>query len=154
MLARGLVMLAAALVLAAPATAAATLTESERALLTAVNTARTTRGLTPLRVDPTLTRAARAHSRQLLALGLLVHGDVWGRLHRFGASAASVGENLAWGVGVHGQAWSIVVRWQNSPSHRANLLRPGFRMIGLGAVTGTFAGREGATVVTADFAGV
>jgi uncharacterized protein YkwD len=83
-----------------------------------------------------------------------VHGDVWGRLHRFGASAASVGENLAWGVGVHGQAWSIVVRWLNSPSHRANLLRPGFSTIGLGAVTGTFAGREGATVVTADFAGV
>ena len=147
-------MLTAALVLAAPATAAATLTESERALLTAVNAARTTRGLTPLRVDQNLTQAARWHSRQLLAQGRLVHGDVSERLHRFGARAGTLGENLAWGVGVHGHAWSIVVRWLNSPSHRANLLRPGFTSIGLGAAAGTFAGRPGATVVTADFAGV
>ena len=47
-------MLTAVLVLAAPATAATTLTKPERALFQAVNSARTTRGLPPLRVDRTL----------------------------------------------------------------------------------------------------
>jgi uncharacterized protein YkwD len=154
MLARGLVMLTAVLLLAAPATAGTTLTKSERALLDAVNTARTTRGLQPLRVDEALTNAARSYSRQLLALDSLVHGDFAGRLRSFGASAPALGENLAWGAGVYARAPSIVLRWLNSPSHRANLLRPGFRLIGLGAAHGTFAGRGGATVVAADFAGV
>ena len=40
-----------------------------------------------------------------------------------------------------------------SPGHRANLLRPGWNRIGLGALKGNFLGYTGATVVTADFAG-
>ena len=40
-----------------------------------------------------------------------------------------------------------------SPGHRANLLRPGWKRIGIGSRTGTFLGYGGATVVTADFAG-
>jgi uncharacterized protein YkwD len=41
----------------------------------------------------------------------------------------------------------------SSPGHRANLLRPGFRYVGVGTATGRFAGVSGATIVTADFAG-
>jgi uncharacterized protein YkwD len=41
--------------------------------------------------------------------------------------------------------------WLASPGHRANLLRPGFRRLGLGIATGSFPGQAGATVVTADF---
>jgi uncharacterized protein YkwD len=37
--------------------------------------------------------------------------------------------------------------------HRANLLRPGFNRIGIGAARGTFHGLPDALVVTADFAG-
>jgi uncharacterized protein YkwD len=40
-----------------------------------------------------------------------------------------------------------------SPGHRANLLRPGWTRVGIGARVGTFQGYRGATVVTADFAG-
>ena len=40
-----------------------------------------------------------------------------------------------------------------SPAHRAVLLRPGFRRVGVGAYQGNFAGRHDALVVTADFAG-
>jgi uncharacterized protein YkwD len=150
MLTRGLVMLAAALLFAAPASAAppTTLTETEHALLAAVNSARTTRGLPPLRLNHDLTRSARLHSRWLLTQGRLVHRD----LSRLAAGLGAIGENLAWGAGVHGRAASIEARWLTSPSHRANLLRPGFRWIGLGAATGTFAGRAEATVVTAVFA--
>ena len=36
-----------------------------------------------------------------------------------------------------------------SPEHRANLLRPSFRRVGIGALQGTFLGHRGARVVTA-----
>ena len=146
-------MLTAVLVLAAPAAATTPLTEPERALFAAVNTARTTRGLEPLRVDRVLTRAARSQSHDLLANNRFEHGDFSDRMRRFGARAATLGENLAWGAGRHGRAWAIVLRWLRSPPHRANLLRPGFRRIGLGAARGRFAGLGAATVVTANVAG-
>jgi uncharacterized protein YkwD len=43
--------------------------------------------------------------------------------------------------------------WLASPGHRANLLRPGWTRIGIGARVGAFRGYSGVTVVTADFAG-
>ena len=43
--------------------------------------------------------------------------------------------------------------WLASPEHRANLLRPGYRTVGVGARKGTFEGYAGAVVVTTDFAG-
>lgn len=79
------------------------------------------------------------------------HGAFSSRLRASGARGPIFGENLAWGTGATAQ-W-IVGRWLASPAHRAVLLRPGFRRIGIGAVNGTFAGHGGATVVTADFAG-
>ena len=63
------------------------------------------------------------------------------------------GENLAWGTGPFATARRVVSGWMASPGHRANLLRPGWRRIGLGALRGNFLGYPGATVVTADFAG-
>ena len=50
-------------------------------------------------------------------------------------------------------ARSIVGSWLASPGHRANLLRPAWKRIGIGSRTGEFLGYAGATVVTADFAG-
>jgi len=65
-----------------------------------------------------------------------------------------VAENLAWGTGARGTAAGIVRAWLASPGHRRNLLRPGFRRIGLGEVTTpSFQGVDGARLVTADFAG-
>jgi len=43
--------------------------------------------------------------------------------------------------------------WMASPEHRANLLRPGYRTVGVGATRGTFQGYAHALVVTTDFAG-
>jgi uncharacterized protein YkwD len=75
------------------------------------------------------------------------------RLAAHGVRGPLYGENLAWGVGRSAAARTILRSWMASPGHRANLLRPGWRRIGVGALTGTFLGRRGATVVTADFAG-
>ena len=79
------------------------------------------------------------------------HGSVAGRAAAHGARGPVFGEDLAWGTGVTAQ-W-VVNQWLASPGHRAVLLRPGFRRVGIGIAFGTFAGRGGAAVVTADFAG-
>jgi uncharacterized protein YkwD len=136
---------------AAPAPGAPAAPEGD--LLRAVNQVRSRHGLGPLRVDSLLERAARAHSQAVLRSGRLSHGDVRRRLTTHGVRSEAVGENLAWGVGSRATSAAIVQMWLSSPPHRANLLRPGFRRVGIGHSVGTFAGYGGAAVVAANFAG-
>ena len=138
---------------AAPASFAAHRSTAGLRLLQAVNAARKTYGLRPLRLDPTLTEAAQAHSADMLRRGYFAHGNFPGRMAAFHVSGRTAGENLAWGSGPYGEAGEVVREWLASPEHRANLLGAGFSRIGIGLVRGTFLGNGGATVVTADFAG-
>jgi uncharacterized protein YkwD len=43
--------------------------------------------------------------------------------------------------------------WLASPEHRANLLHPGYRIVGVGALRGRFSGCPQTLMVTTDFAG-
>jgi uncharacterized protein YkwD len=138
--------------LVAPAQAAGS-GQLQRSVLDEVNRVRAAYRLAPLRPDPVLERAAQSHSVDMLRRGYFGHGAFAQRLSRFGARGPRLGENLAWGTGSAGDVRYIVQRWLASPPHRANLLRPGFRRIGIGAVVGTFSGYDSARVVTADFAG-
>lgn len=148
------VLILVALVPAAGATPSATqLTTSERTLLASINDVRAAHKLRPLRVDPTLVRAARAYSTTLIGRNIFTHGALGPRLAAHGVRGPLYGENLAWGKGERATAAGIVAGWLASPGHRANLLRPGWTRIGIGARVGTFRGYAGATVVTADFAG-
>jgi uncharacterized protein YkwD len=145
---------AVGLVQAATATPQATkLTQSERSLLAAVNNVRAAHGLRRLTVDPALQRVARSYSTTMIRTGRFTHGDMGRRVAASGARGPAYGENLAWGTGSYASARTIVANWMRRPSHRANLMRAGWTRIGIGAVQGTFMGRRGATVVTADFAG-
>jgi uncharacterized protein YkwD len=148
-----LLALAAALVLIAPATASIAPKRSETALLNQMNELRAQYELPPLTLDPHLERAARAHSREMLAANVFDHGAFADRMFQFDVTGAVAGENIAWGTGPRGSAQGIVLAWLASPEHRANLLRPTFTRIGIGAVQGTFRGDGGTTVLTADFAG-
>jgi uncharacterized protein YkwD len=132
---------------------ATTQTQSERALLGAVNGVRSSHGLRPLRVDPALVRAARSYSARMIRTGAFAHGAMGTRLAQHGVRGPVFGENLAWGVGSTAAARVVVRSWLASPSHRANLLRPGWTRIGIGALRGPFQGHRDATVITADFAG-
>ena len=118
-----------------------------------MNDARRAHGLPPLRFDGRLHQAARAHSRDMVRRTYFAHGSVFDRLRRFRVRAPVLGENLAWGSGDLAQPSAIVRAWLESPPHRATLLRPGFRRVGVGAIAAQFLGIDGATVVTADFAG-
>jgi uncharacterized protein YkwD len=131
----------------------ASLTRPEAALLRVMNSARAAHGLQPLRLDERLVRTSRSHSRTMLRAQTLFHGAFTARIRRAGVHAPTVGENLAWGSGGLSAARVIVDMWLASPAHRANLLRPGFRTVGVGAVRGSFDGYAGALVVTTDFAG-
>ena len=130
--------------------AAAPAPASNEAIVQELNRVRIARGLVPLRVDATLQRAARAHSVDMLQNGYFAHGAFAERMQRYGAARWFVGENLAWAVSAN--AATFVRMWLRSPGHRANVLRPSFRRVGVAAVTGRFLGYRNATVVTADFA--
>jgi uncharacterized protein YkwD len=130
---------------------ARTASTTASSLLAVVNATRSSHGVAPVRVDVRLVRAARSHSLDMLRRNYFSHGSFSTRIRASGARGPVFGENLAWGTGATPQ-W-IVGQWLASPAHRAVLLRPGFRRIGLGIVNGTFQGYGGATVVTADFAG-
>ena len=146
-----LVTLALAFALAGPA--AARLSSAQASLLSAMNSTRAAYHLRPLRVDGTLTRAARAHTISMLRGNYFAHGDFALRMRRYHVAGSIAGENLAWGVGSTATASAMVSEWLASPEHRANLLSPQFRRVGIGRGVGTFAGYAGAAVVTADFAG-
>jgi uncharacterized protein YkwD len=148
-----LLALGAAIVVLAPPTAAAGLTRAETRLLRDLNRVRAAHGLTPLRTDPHLQRAARAHTREMLATDTFRHGAFGARMIRFDVKATLAGENLAWGSGADGTAAAILGAWLASPGHRANLLHPSFTRIGIGDFVGAFLGVDAAHVVTADFAG-
>jgi uncharacterized protein YkwD len=138
----------------AAAGAAAKRTTSTTALLHEINRVRSAHGLRTLAFDPVLARAALAHTREMTATGAFQHGAFGTRMRQFRVTGPFVGENLAWGSGPFGTAQGIVKAWLASPEHRANLLRPGFRRVGVGQLVTNFQGAAGASVVTADFAGV
>jgi len=130
----------------------ATPTGPELSLLKVMNEVRAAHGLAPLRLDPRLQRSARAHSRAMLRTQSFTHGAYISRIRGTGVRAPHVGENIAWGSGSYARARAVVNVWLASPMHRANLLRSGYWIVGIGALYGRFGGRS-ALMVTSDFAG-
>jgi len=119
------------------------------------NRARASRGLGPLCVDPTLTRAARAHAREMMGRDYISHnsanGETYGaRLRRFGYTRPA-GENISWGGGSYGSPESRCEFWMNSPPHRANVLRRGWGQVGIGVAAGNFKGNGNAATYTVNF---
>jgi uncharacterized protein YkwD len=87
----------------------------------------------PLSLAPALTRAARAHSRDMAAHSLFSHIGSDGsspaqRVTRAGYSWSRVGENIASGIGT---ARQVVSGWLSSPHHCANIMTADFRQMGV-----------------------
>ncbi len=69
--------------------------------------------------------------------------------------AWTVGENLAWGTGSLATPKSIVSAWMKSSGHRENILRPEYKEIGFGVVTGNPRSRSGSgATFTTTFGGI
>ncbi|HYX84665.1 MAG TPA: CAP domain-containing protein [Gaiellaceae bacterium] len=135
----------------------------QAALLGQVNALRERRGLSRVRLSTALDAAASGHSVQMARLGYFSHNSAngtsfSGRIARYyparGYRSWSVGENLLWASPEIGAARALRL-WLSSPEHRAILLSPRWRDIGLSAVhstsaPGVYRGSP-VTIVTADF---
>jgi uncharacterized protein YkwD len=104
-------------------------------MLRLVNQHRSAANLPPLRWCQNLARAAQSYSEVLEGWGAISHQGPDGSTPRSRAREAGytawrqVGENLAFG---YPDAASVVEGWMDSPSHRANLMDPGYRDAGFG----------------------
>jgi uncharacterized protein YkwD len=123
-------------------------TDLEARMLEMVNAERAKQGLKPLAPDPQLAEVARAHSRDMFARGYFSHvtpegKDPFDRMRADNVRFLAAGENLALAPTLPG-AHQVLM---NSPGHRANILRPQFRRLGVGVLDG---GSHG-VMVTQDF---
>ena len=117
--------------------------------------ARRQSGLPPLQVSVRLTDAARAKSVDVARCGFshTACGHTFEyRINRAGYRWTRVGENLAWGTGSLGRSYAIFSTWLRSPAHRANILDPAFRDLGVAVRRGEFAGKPNSAVWVAEFA--
>jgi uncharacterized protein YkwD len=127
-------------------------TSRAAALVVAINGVRTLHLLPKLHVDARLTRAARSHSHDMLRHHYFAHGNFGQRMASFHVRGSVFAENLVWSSGVM-SARAAVGQWLASAPHRANLLDPELRRIGVATPVGPFGGFSTATMITADFAG-
>jgi uncharacterized protein YkwD len=125
-----------------------------------INHERAKRGLRKLTRSTRLTAAASAHSVDMVKNKYFGHSTrrnpVAGLSSLSSEPLARVawrsGENIAWGTRWRGSPKTIVGLWMGSPGHRANLLNPGFREIGVGIALGNpFKGIIGGATYTASF---
>jgi uncharacterized protein YkwD len=127
---------AGATLLSSPAASAG----PERAAIAELNEVRRAHGLRALRVSKGLNRSSDRYARRMLRHDFFGHGasiDVPGRFR-------SAGETLAYHTGHKARPRRTVRRWMASPGHRAVLLSPGFRWVGMGVARG----RLGSSVAT------
>jgi uncharacterized protein YkwD len=87
----------------------------------------------PLSLSPALTRAARAHSRDMAAHDFFSHAGSDGsspgeRIARAGYRWRMVGENIASGART---PRAVVAGWLASPHHCTNIMTAGFRQMGV-----------------------
>ena len=132
-------------------------------VLQQLNAVRVQHGLVALRESRELDAAAVQHSREMAADGYFDHSSVDGtsfatRISHWyaqsGYSYWSVGENLLWSSPSVGPAGALQM-WMHSPDHRANILNPRWREIGIAGVhfpaaAGTY-GNHPVTIITTDF---
>jgi uncharacterized protein YkwD len=163
------VLSAIGILLAVSASAASTSAAGERTsatemgILSQLNAVRSADGLRPLVISGDLEDAAAAHSRAMLQEGFFEHDSPDGtsfsaRLQSFysprGFDRWFVGENLLYASDDVTPA-EVIDAWMHSPGHRANILTPRWREVGIAAMEaasapGMFGGRH-TFLVTMDF---
>ncbi len=108
-------------------------TDLEVRMLELVNEERAQKGIKPLAADTAMTRLARQYAMDMLARGFFSHytpekQDPFDRMRQANISFLTAGENLA-------LARTLVMAHRglmNSPGHRANILNPAYRRLGIG----------------------
>lgn len=130
------VMLPPETLAAGVAAAPAAMVETVTSVLTFTNDARMAAGLTPLREESRLMRAAQVQSEQMGQLTMMDHvlpkapfPKPADRLAAARYTWAAYAENVAVG---QPSAEAVVNAWMKSPGHRANILNPNYTELGVG----------------------
>ncbi len=115
---------------------------SESTMIQLVNEARKKQGLTMLKSDPSLKKAALLHAKDMFKRGYFSHYTPEGyspfaRLEEQGIIYTAAAENLAYAPEVE-LAFSGLMK---SPGHKKNILDPMFRKIGIGVLDGGIYGK-------------
>jgi hypothetical protein len=118
-------------------------------LLAGTNAKRQEAGLGPLTLNSTLSVAAANKAADMFAKNYWAHNSPtgatpWDFISGAGYHYTVAGENLAKNFSTGG---GVVDAWMASPSHRANLLKSGYRDVGFAVVNGTLNGEETTLVV-------
>jgi len=140
-------------------TAAAGTMPPRKELRRAINDIRTAYGVGIVRGSSALRGIALSHSWDMLRRDYFAHTSPTGstltyRIQRSGfvrGYSWQAGETLAWGTGTHTSAKATAGAWLKSPEHRAIMLSPAYRWVGIGRECGRFLGYTHACVWTADF---
>src|SRR4051794_15008371 len=137
-------------------------TDVRAATVCLINVERTSRNLVPLDRNAQLDAAALGWSTRMVVEGFFAHeatdSDLTARVSATGYLPAQkwrIGENLAWGEQDQSTPIEIVKDWMGSEGHRANILDPNFRDIGIGIVVGRPGAPTGdSATYTTDFGAV
>jgi uncharacterized protein YkwD len=112
--------------------------KKDRSLAKKTNSARSNHGVRRLSLDPQISHVAKRHSRSMASKYTLYHNASLGsQVTRW----RMLGEN----VGYAGSVKKVHRAFMNSAGHRANILKPRYRHMGVGVVRK--GGRIWATVV-------
>ncbi|MCW2956063.1 MAG: serine protease [Thermoleophilia bacterium] len=108
----------------------------EKRVTDLINQERAKQGLAPVSYNSLLDNAAEKHASHMAQVGAMAHGgigdgDPGSRIRNEGFGKAW-GENVATGQTSPEQ---VVKEWMASPTHRANIMDPNFRQMGVAYVT-------------------
>jgi uncharacterized protein YkwD len=124
------------------------------------NQVRARYGLPALRGNTKLRRAAEGHSADMVRAGYFDHtspsgSTMVGRVLASGYVRSNqgwlLGENLEWGTGTMATPRGAMDAWMNSAGHKANILKRGYRDMGIGVSLGVPSGGGKGTTITVDF---
>ena len=113
-----------------------TVLKYENEVIRLINEIRVKNGLNTLKADWELSRVARYKSQDMKDNNYFSHtspvyGSPFNMIKNFGISYKSAAENIAKG---QTSPQSVVNAWMNSSGHRANILNPSYKKIGVGYV--------------------
>ena len=119
------------------------------ALLASTNAKRISLGLNPLKLNATLSQAAAAKAQDMFSHDYWAHNSPqgktpWSFIVNSGYKYTIAGENLAKNFSTSG---GVVDAWMASPTHKDNIVKPGYQDIGFAIVNGVLNGEETTLVV-------
>ena len=124
-----LVLVVAVLVTGTASPSDAGVVSKRERMLSLLNQTRRSHGLPVFRLNLALSRTAQRHSRAMADRNTLFHtSNLWYAVRAFRPST--------WGENIGYAPWLRQLRtlWMQSGGHRANILNPRFRRIGIGVV--------------------